>query len=141
MNKLKDKFSIKKKSNEINVSGEVSKFGNKSPSQSLQGSNLSYTNTNLSMTSDMAYTQNKTPLPKDANWRVGLYCKKDCYYILLEILKCLENMGYEWKLVSSSYKVKCRKKNEDHNQGNKGLNILIQIFGVSKIFIINLDPR
>lgn len=70
---------------------------------------------------------------KANSWRIGLVCKKDCYYIMLDILKCLEANGYEWKLVSSSYKLKCRKKNEDGNnsENSKSLNILIQVFSVS----------
>ena len=48
--------------------------------------------------------------------------------------------GYEWKIVSSSYKIKCRKKvsesEQEASENNPGmttkqnsLNILIQIFG------------
>ena len=73
-------------------------------------------------------------------WRVGIICKKDCYYLTQEILKILEKNGYEWKIVSSSYKIKCRKKipesEQDKNDLNSGLitkqnslNVLIQIFG------------
>ena len=73
-------------------------------------------------------------------WRVGIICKKDCYYLTQEILKILEKNGYEWKIVSSSYKIKCRKKiseNEQEKTENNqtmltkqnSLNVLIQIFG------------
>ena len=73
-------------------------------------------------------------------WRVGIICKKDCYYLTQEILKILEKNGYEWKIVSSSYKIKCRKKMPEteleKNEINSGmltkqnsLNVLIQIFG------------
>ena len=74
-------------------------------------------------------------------WRVGIICKKDCYYLTQEILKILEKNGYEWKIVSSSYKIKCRKKvpeseqdkNEHPGMGmltkQNALNVLIQIFG------------
>ena len=73
-------------------------------------------------------------------WRVGIICKKDCYYLTQDILKILEKNGYEWKIVSSSYKIKCRKKlyeSEQETNGNypsnptkqNSLNILIQIFG------------
>ena len=72
----------------------------------------------------------------DELWRVGIICKKDCYYITKEILKCLEKNGYEWKIISSSYKIKCRKKRDENEQqpqsGN--LNVLIQIFS-------NVDPN
>ena len=73
-------------------------------------------------------------------WRVGIICKKECYYLTQDILKILEKNGYEWKIVSSSYKIKVRKKvieseqekNELHfgniNKQNS-LNVLIQIFG------------
>jgi len=73
-------------------------------------------------------------------WRVGIICKKECYYLTQDILKILEKNGYEWKIVSSSYKIKVRKKvleseqekNELHfgtNNKPNSLNVLIQIFG------------
>ena len=73
-------------------------------------------------------------------WRVGIICKKDCYYLTQDILKILEKNGYEWKIVSSSYKIKCRKKvsenEQEKNENNpaastkqNSLNVLIQIFG------------
>ena len=68
-------------------------------------------------------------------------------------MKCLQTNGYEWKIVSSSYKIKCRKKisstedlksfdnkNDDKNDGetpintNLKLTVLIQIFSVYKLF-------
>lgn len=75
----------------------------------------------------------KAEKKSDELWRVGIICKKDCYYLTQEILKILEKNGYEWKIISSSYKIKCRKKraeSEDNNsQGTNNLNVLIQIFG------------
>ena len=70
--------------------------------------------------------------------RVGIICKKDCYFITQEILKCLEKNGYEWKIISSSYKIKCRKKRDENDQSQMqpqsgNLNVLIQIFS-------NVDP-
>ena len=74
-------------------------------------------------------------------WRVGIICKKECYYLTQDILKILEKNDYEWKIVSSSYKIKVRKKipeseNNDNNELNtenknkpNSLNVLIQIFG------------
>ena len=71
-------------------------------------------------------------------WRVGIICKKECYNLTQDILKILEKNDYEWKIVSSSYKIKVRKKipendNNELNQGNQNkpnsLNVLIQIFG------------
>ena len=55
-------------------------------------------------------------------------------------MKILEKNGYEWKIVSSSYKIKVRKKitesEQDKNELHFGpinkqnsLNVLIQIFG------------
>lgn len=68
----------------------------------------------------------------DEMWRIGIICRKDCYYITTEILKCLERNGYEWKIISSSYKIKCRKKKIDPQEDtSKALNVLIQIFNVS----------
>ena len=74
----------------------------------------------------------------DELWRVGIICKKDCYFITQEILKCLEKNGYEWKIISSSYKLKCRKKRDENDQSQMqpqsgNLNVLIQIFS-------NVDP-
>ena len=78
---------------------------------------------------------------EDEMWRVGIVCKKECYYLTQEILKILEKNGYEWKIISTSYKIKCRKRqnNEATNNSNSintsvepeasPLNILIQIFG------------
>ena len=74
----------------------------------------------------------------DELWRVGIICKKDCYFITQEILKCIEKNGYEWKIISSSYKIKCRKKRDENDQSQMqpqsgNLNVLIQIFS-------NVDP-
>ena len=74
----------------------------------------------------------------DELWRVGIICKKDCYFITQEILKCLEKNGYEWKIISSSYKIKCLKKRDENDQSQMqpqsgNLNVLIQIFS-------NVDP-
>ena len=33
----------------------------------------------------------------DDLWRVGIICKKECYYLTQENLKILEKNGYEWK--------------------------------------------
>ena len=52
---------------------------------------------------------------------MGIICKKDAYFITQEILKCLEKNGYEWKIISSSYKIKCRKKKEE-NENNQQQN-------------------
>ena len=71
----------------------------------------------------------------DELWRVGIICKKDAYFITQEILKCLEKNGYEWKIISSSYKIKCRKKrNESEKENPNALNVLIQIFNT-------VDPK
>ena len=78
---------------------------------------------------------------EDEMWRVGIVCKKECYYLTQEILKILEKNGYEWKIISTSYKIKCRKKQNDESKNNSisinastepeatPLNVLIQIFG------------
>ena len=81
---------------------------------------------------------NPHTMPKEELWRVGIVCKKDCYPLTKDILHILEKNGYEWKIISSSYKIKCRKKMADdsknfnlNNNLNEAtpLNILIQIFG------------
>ena len=75
---------------------------------------------------------------KDELWRVGVVCKKECFALTTEILQILEKNGYEWKIISSSYKIKCRKKQNEDSKNfslnssspeNTPLNILIQIFG------------
>lgn len=85
-------------------------------------------------------TINSDNFQNEEMWRIGIICKKDCYYITTEILKCLERNGYEWKIISSSYKIKCRRKKIDQKDNSKiysNLNVLIQIFSVRNI-IINL---
>ena len=89
------------------------------------------------------YKKSKELSKKDELWRVGIVCKKDCFALTNDILKILEKNGYEWKIISSSYKIKCRKKqNDDSNNFSinnslpetSSLNILIQIFG-------DVDPK
>ena len=46
----------------------------------------------------------------DDLWRMGIVCKKDCYGLSKDILSILDKNGYEWKIISSSYKIKYRKK-------------------------------
>jgi 5'-AMP-activated protein kinase, catalytic alpha subunit len=80
---------------------------------------------------------NTSIFQNDELWRIGIICKKDCYYITTEILKCLERNGYEWKIISSSYKIKCRRKKIDQKENSKmysNLNVLIQIFSVRNLF-------
>ena len=109
------------------LSDKIKKTGKKNTGDDLK-LNLSQGNTsNLNESNIQVVFQEK----KEENWRVGILCVKDCYFLVMEILKCLERMFYEWKLVSSSYKIKCRKKNEEHGQSSKSLNVLIQVFGVS----------
>ena len=67
-------------------------------------------------------------------WRVGVICKKDCFYLTQDILSILEKNGYEWKITSSSYRIKCRRRKEDSNKPNKfsktnELIVEIKIYG------------
>ena len=89
------------------------------------------------------YKKSKELSKKDELWRVGIVCKKDCFALTNDILKILEKNGYEWKIISSSYKIKCRKKQNDDSKNfsinnslpeTSSLNILIQIFG-------DVDPK
>ena len=78
---------------------------------------------------------NSNTLNKDKElWRIGVICKKDCFFLTEEILKILLKMGYEWKIVSSSYTIKCRKRIIEENEiiEKNELNHLIveiKIFG------------
>jgi hypothetical protein len=67
-------------------------------------------------------------------WRIGVICKKDCFFLTEEILKILLKMGYEWKIVSSSYTIKCRKRINEENKINERIElnpliVEIKIFG------------
>ena len=68
-------------------------------------------------------------------WRVGIICNKDCFSLTEEILKILLKKGYEWKIVSSSYRIKCRKrkiegdKNDEKYSEINPLIVEIKIYG------------
>jgi len=85
-----------------------------------------------------SYREDEELMESCGNWRIGLTCQKDCFFILTEVLKSLQNNGYEWKIVSSSYKIKGRKKallsngNGIKQDPKNILNFLIQIFSVNK---------
>ena len=51
-------------------------------------------------------------------WRVGVICKKDCFFLTQELLKILEKKGFEWKITSSSYRIKVRRRKEDPTHPN-----------------------
>jgi serine/threonine protein kinase len=69
------------------------------------------------------------------DWRLGFVCQKDCYMILTEILKSLQMNKFDWKMLSSSYKIKARKNTSEDQKPNKLiLYILIQIFSVNLVF-------
>lgn len=60
------------------------------------------------------------PLLKDKElWRVGVICKKDCFELTEIILKILLKLGYEWKIVSSSYRIKCKRRKTEENKNNE----------------------
>ena len=114
-NKLKNKTEIKSEENKMSVEEEI----NEKPKDKI---------------SEMISKSKKG----NELWRVGIICKKECYHLTTEILKILKKNGYEWKIISSSYKIKCRKKQTDEMKNNsissnqpevKPLNVLIQIFG------------
>ena len=85
-------------------------------------------------------------------WRIGVICKKDCYYLTEEILNILKNNGYEWKLVSSSYRIKCRRRDDEDNKVNEKysktnpLIVEIKIFGevdpnIKDEFLVDMHKR
>lgn len=74
------------------------------------------------------------------NWRIGLVCKKDCFFILTEVLKSLQNIGCEWMILNSSYKIKGRKQlinSKNANNNDHHILFLIQIFSVFSINIVS----
>ena len=87
-------------------------------------------NNNISEQSDK-----NLPLNNDKElWRVGVICKKDCFYLTQELLKILEKNGYEWKITSSSYRIKCRRRKPDPEHPNNfsktnPLIVEIKIYG------------
>ena len=66
----------------------------------------------------------------------------EAYDLTIEILKFLQNNGFAWKILSSSYKIKCKKQTDinledlidEKEPKSEPLNILIQIFSV-RIFL------
>ena len=98
-------------------------------------------------------TENNLPLNNDKElWRVGVICKKDCFSLTEEILKILLQKGYEWKIVSGSYKIKCRKRITEENKNNEKswkinpLIVEIKIYGevdpnIKDEFLIDLHKK
>ena len=84
-------------------------------------------------------------------WRVGVICKKDCFNLTQDILSILEKNGYEWKITSSSYRIKCRRRKVDSNKPNKfsktnELIIEIKIYGdidtnIKDEFLVDMHKR
>jgi hypothetical protein len=80
-------------------------------------------------------SDNNLPIIKDKElWRVGVICKKDCFYLTQDLLEILEKKGFEWKIISSSYRIKCRRRKTDSNLSNNysktnPLVVEIKIYG------------
>ena len=69
------------------------------------------------------------------DWKIGITCQKECFFIMTEILKSLQINNFEWKIISSSYKIRARKINDKNLNTNKTnqkqeINLMIQIFSV-----------
>ena len=151
LNKLKNKMRLKF---EKNIGGEKEKYKEKEKEKeeeknmdldkSLDKMNIDEEiELKKKENQDSSNNNNNTTTKKEDLWRVGIVCKKECFALTQEILKILEKNGYEWKIISSSYKIKCRKKQNDDSKNlsssstlpeTSPLNILIQIFG-------DVDPQ
>lgn len=59
----------------------------------------------------------------DDLWRVGVICKNDIYELTEQILKILDNNGYEWRLLETSYNFKIRKKKSSRSKVEKNSNL------------------
>ena len=68
----------------------------------------------------------------DDLWRMGIVCKKDCYGLSKDILSILDKNGYEWKIISSSYKIKYRKKQTE----DKKILVKIALFLILPLLIL-----
>lgn len=135
LNKVTERREIREK--EIKLDNEKNYFKLNTLSEK-QVSSLKKLRNKFTKDSINQRDNNNSSIYRDINyWSIGLTCKNDCYFILLQILRCLDNLGYEWKLISSSYKIKCRRKddyiniNENESISHQNyLNIFIQIFKI-----------
>ena len=75
-------------------------------------------------------------------WRVGVLCNKDCFNLTEEILKILLKKGFEWKIVSSSYRIKCRKRKDEENKNNEKYSEINPLIVEIKIYgEVNPDTK
>ena len=86
---------------------------------------------NNDLENNIQYNEEIKPKYKDKElWRVGVICKKDCFDLTQKILNILLEKGYEWKIVSSSYRIKCRKRvSEENKKDTNPLIVEIKIYG------------
>ena len=73
-------------------------------------------------------------------WRVGVICKKDCYELTQDILNILLQKGFEWKIISSSYSIKCKRRITEENKINEKYSEVNPLIVEIKIYG-DVDPN
>lgn len=127
-NKNNNKYE-REEDNNINKEMDKVKDINNSENNNNMGGNIKE-----SSSCEIISEGDKKTLNDNKLWRVGIMCKMDCYHLTKKILKILEKNGYEWKIISRSYKIKCRKRklqdirDQIEPENESPLNVLIQIF-------------
>ena len=84
--------------------------------------------------------ERKTVYKDKELWRVGVICKKDCYELTQDILNILLQKGFEWKIISSSYSIKCKRRITEENKINEKYSEVNPLIVEIKIYG-DVDPN
>ena len=84
--------------------------------------------------------ERKTVYKDKELWRVGVICKKDCYELTQDILNILLQKGFEWKIISSSYSIKCKRRVTEENKINEKYSEVNPLIVEIKIYG-DVDPN